>query len=351
MKLNIRRKIGSADSVLYKYAISSFLISFFTILIISIVLGEYGLVNEGIYKSIIRFPFIIFPIILFYYSYKYIAINRQLNNRDKQLAYYALSNKMKISNTLNLSSTMLALSEGKRDIRFRNCYVGDDWAFCDFEFSKYQKKKYGEYKSETYYFSIGAFQLPRKLPNVMFDSHSTGGREFDLLFDSRQRHSLEGDFDKYFTTYFHQDYTIDSLSFITPEVMQALIVARDYDVEISGDILYLYNEIENMPDQLHDFEAKGDQIRKVLLNNILTYRDDRIKYSDGRRTVSFLGLKLRRSLKLQLFNIFLGTTLCLLGMYILFWARNEVNTIPAVSFYLLCFGLVLIILNIRKLAR
>jgi hypothetical protein len=77
--------------------------------------------------------------------------------------------------------------------------------------------------------------------------------------------------------------------------MKTIIAAQEYDIEIYQDKLYIYNELENMPQQLENMWRSGDRIRQKLLNNILSYRDERIDFADGRKTVSTLGLTLQRS--------------------------------------------------------
>jgi len=198
-----------------------------------------------------------------------------------------------------LSELVWSISEDKSRYHKHNIinsYIGDGWGYGEFTFKRFHKTKHGKVDRTEYFYAIAAFKLPRKLPNVMFDSKLTGGREFKALLDDSQKHSLESIFGKYFDTYFHEDYNIDSLSFITPEVMEAIIEAKEYDVEIHGEYLYLYNELENMPKQLLDMKRLGENIFTKLENNIYSYRDDRIAYSQGRRTVSVLGLNLKKSL-------------------------------------------------------
>jgi hypothetical protein len=227
-----------------------------------------------------------------------------------------------------MSSAMLSVgvnASSHRGATIEHSYVGADWGYGEYQFKSYVQSKRGrKYDTATFYYAVAMFTLPRKLPNVFFDSHKTGGKEFSVLFDAAQKHSLESVFDDYFTAYFHEDYKIDSLSFITPEVMEALIAAQEYDVEIYQDKLYIYNELENMPRQLEDMWRSGDSIRQKLLNNILTYRDERIDFADGRITVSTLGLKLRRSIKPLYFTIAIGVVMLLATLIgSLFWLDRD----------------------------
>ena len=228
-----------------------------------------------------------------------IFLNRSLKKRRERLQGAAEKNGMQYellshSDTNIMSPTILDL--GDRDRRIRNRVTDGSHEFFDYSYAIYKKKKRGEYKARTVHYAVCQTKLSRELPNVFFDSSRSGGTEFRFMFSQDQRHSLEGDFDSYFDTYFATDYHIDSLSFITPEVMQALITAREYDVEIYRDNLYLYSELRNMPGQLNDMFSFAENIRSHLADNIDTYRDERIDYADGRSRVSVSGIRLRRSL-------------------------------------------------------
>jgi hypothetical protein len=245
---------------------------------------------------------------------------------------------------------MYSIAKGKRDLGSKNSFVGDGWGFCDFQFTLYRKTKYGEYRAETNYYAVAAFSLPRKLPNVFFDSKATGGREFKKLFRQSQKHSLEGDFDTHHTTYFHEDYTIDNLSFITPEVMLAIRDAKEYDVELYSNMLYLYNELEDMPQQLEDMEEKGKKIRLKLLNNITTYKDDRIDYGDGRKTVSLLGARLRVSLRLQYFKTVVAIIGIVSGFIYFLWESSEYGSVTVLGLYVILISAG-VLLNSLKIIR
>ena len=221
-----------------------------------------------------------------------------LKQRQKKLMRSSYELRMRRA-YIPLSEMLQDISENKRKFRkqrIENSYIGDGWGYGEYVFTRYGETKHGTYDVADYHYAVAVFRLPRKLPNVLFDSKATGGREFKALLDDSQRHSLESIFDNYFDTYFHNDYTIDNLSFITPEVMEAIIEAKEYDVEIYRDYVYLYNELEDMPAQLIDMQRKGFAIVNKLLNNIYSYRDERIPYVDGRRTVSIRGLRLQKSL-------------------------------------------------------
>jgi hypothetical protein len=183
----------------------------------------------------------------------------------------------------------------RRNAEAHNLIVTPDWQYCEYQYDIYKKSKHSEYKSRTVYYSVMATELPRHLPNVVFDSFKARKRQFRFNFSRDQRHSLEGDFDKHFATYFPVGYTIDSMSFISPDVMWAMRSADDYDIEIVGNRLFLYGPLYDPSWQLPDMSAKIMTIKKELLDNIVTYRDERLPYAEGRERVTAGAMRLTRS--------------------------------------------------------
>lgn len=330
MRLNLRRRIHSVK--LIQYGIFVFLVG--TILTSYLVSTSqplsYGGISAGSLYVAIAFT------IVGWYLVSYFWTSHSLKQRESRLRLAADSKGMK-PHFVVLSPTMAELAEERIAVQQSNNFIAGDWGFTDYHFSRYTTGKYGyRQRSVTYYYAVASFQLPRSLPNLFFDSKHTGSREFKNLFKSSQKHSLEGNFDKHFTTYFHEDYRIDNMSFITPEVMEAILFAREYDIEIYQDRLYLYNELEGMPGQLDDMEQKGKLIRQKLLNNILTYRDERLQYEYGRKMVSLQGVKLRRSLTWTyvLFSISFVAIAC--GLWLMF-LEGDKNIEVGINF--IAFGL------------
>ncbi len=185
---------------------------------------------------------------------------------------------------------------GKRDIEYRNFVVAPEWTYYELSWSKYRHYKGGEYKSVEIFYGVMMAQLPRKLPNVFFDSLKARRRQFRLEFKKRQLASLEGDFDKYFATYFPENYAVDSMSFISPDVMWALKDAAAYDIEIVDDYVYIYGPLLSPPSQLGEMSSKLLPIKKQLLDNIGTYLDERLPKALGWKQVTVQAAKLERSL-------------------------------------------------------
>lgn len=180
-----------------------------------------------------------------------------------------------------------------RDPEVTNVVSTSGWTYGDFSYTIYGQFKGEEYRRTKVYYGVMTTALPRSLPHIFFDSKKARRRQFRLHFSASQQHSLEGDFDKYFATYFPDGYTIDSMSFIAPDVMWAMRAARDYDIEIYGNRLFLYGPLYDPETQLEDMSTKLLAIKKELLTNITNYRDERLTFAEGRKRVAFEGVKLK----------------------------------------------------------
>jgi len=250
-------------------------------------------------EPIVLLPLMLVGLFFVYFCYLVISFwfsHIRISMRSAKLKKAARQNGMFSAPFVPVGSALFSIT--KQRPQFKNSYRSDSWGYTDFIFSEFSDNyKRERYATNSYYFAVAAFDLPRALPNVFFDSKRSGGREFKLLFREDQRHDLEGDFHTHFATYFTEDYSIDSLTFITPDVMEAFVEANQYDIEIFGNKLYLINELENMPEQLKDIEQKGKRIREAMKRNITRYKDDRIDREVADKTISISGLLLRRSYK------------------------------------------------------
>jgi hypothetical protein len=227
--------------------------------------------------------------------YQHARITNLLKNRKLKLATVASQQGWQaVSGEPPSLRNSSLLHVADRDRKYDNGYRTKDWEYTDIEYAVYQQSRNGEHKVAIIYYAVMSMPLPRMLPNVLFDSLKQRGRQFKPIFDAKQEHRLEGNFDRHFMTYFAQDYTIDSLSFITPDVMEALIAADDYDVEIIGDQVMIYGPVYEPTLQIPEMIQKLQLIKKQLLDNILTYRDQRLPYEEGRQAVAPQGMFLKR---------------------------------------------------------
>jgi hypothetical protein len=182
----------------------------------------------------------------------------------------------------------------RRDLQTDNYIRTADWSYTDLSYAVYQQTRNGEYKQATIYYAVMAAELPRVLPNVLFASRQDGSRQFKAKFAADQRHQLEGDFNDYFDTYFAEGYTIDSMSFITPDVMQALVAADKYDIEIVSNALLLYGPMSEADAQLQEMSRLIAAIKQTLLVTVADYRDERLPEDIGSQTVTAQGMFLKQ---------------------------------------------------------
>ena len=290
-----------------QYAVKTFMGLGPYLLFLAVVLG-YTSINSIVYSSwppAGNAPYIIIAIftacflVLGYVLMRYLRISKIVKRRKAELERLARQNgwqaivpSLTIGPQVMGNSSLLHIAD--RDLLYTNSYTSKDWSYTDLEYAVYRQLKNGEYKEAKIFYAVISTVLPRKLPNVVFDSKKQRGRQFKTIFDSKQLHRLEGNFDNYFATYFAETYTIDSLSFITPDVMLALIDASDYDIEIVGDRLLMYGPVYAPSLQVAEMAQKLAAIKKQLLDNILTYRDQRLPYAEGRQTVTPQGMFLKR---------------------------------------------------------
>jgi hypothetical protein len=182
----------------------------------------------------------------------------------------------------------------KQGQRFMTFIASDNWKYVDWSYAVYEHSRNSDYKASDVYYGVMAARLPRVMPNVFFDSKTGRGRQFKAQFAKQQRHSLEGNFDQYFDTYFAQGYTIDGLSFITPDVMEALIAASEYDIEIVQDEVLFYGPMYVDASRLDDMAAKLMMVQSELAHNAQTYRDDRMPWAQRATGVTPQGRFLAR---------------------------------------------------------
>lgn len=185
-------------------------------------------------------------------------------------------------------------------------------------FRFYTRTKYGDFLAKEAYYHVFETQLERRLPHIVFDSKTAKGRQFKSLYLEAQRISIQGSFDDVFDAYVPQDYAIDSLSFVTPEVMQLLIDAKSCDIEIANDKLLLFAPLLS-DNTINDFIKSGKAIADALNDNIDTYRDNRLKGEQRKTDVTFFARTLLRSpTKYLIFASLLGLAIMMILVGVFF---------------------------------
>lgn len=232
----------------------------------------------------------------------YHAISKLMQSRRRSsiLTDYALTHHYSFGATdqreyIDSLGVIAETAASYSNFELENMLKTDDWSYADFAYLRRGNPYYGSPVLWKASYGVISIVLPRKLPNIFFDSKRVFGNQFKRHISDKQIGSFEGDFDKFFRTYIPENYTIDSLSFITPEVMIAIRDASDYDIEIFENHVFLYGPQIMQVEQLEDMRKKAASIKQALMNNILTYRDERLPVKLGRLTVARKGQLLKRS--------------------------------------------------------
>ena len=172
---------------------------------------------------------------------------------------------------------------------------GPAWNLYDLVVDIYRETKNGKYHAYRKIHTVIEMQLQREVPNVVFDNKHAHGRQLKRLFTHGQQLSFEGGFDNKYDSYAPEGYQIDTFSFISPEVLYAMMQFRlPADVELLGTRLVCTAPI--LPyDQLELFKQQSFNLYRHLNDNLNTYRDDRLSGEARRTTINKFAAELLRN--------------------------------------------------------
>lgn len=149
-------------------------------------------------------------------------------------------------------------------------------------------------KGPRHSFRFLQMRLSRALPHVMIDARKNG--RLRSVLPGTQRLSLEGDFDRYFTTYVPRGYERDALQLLTPDVMVCLIDhGRNWDIEIIEDRLVVASSRFRRSSDRAEATAMllfAELVGAELGHQAATYSDPRAAHP--RTQVAEAGRRLRR---------------------------------------------------------
>ncbi len=189
-------------------------------------------------------------------------------------------------------------------------------------FDFYRHLKHGQYLAKQAYYLVAEVQLKRHLPHILFDSKSAKRNQFKSIYLKVQKVSLQAPFDDSFDTYMPQSYNIDVLSFISPEVMEALLTATDYDIEIINNKLLLFAPLLDEREK-QMLIKKAQYIAEHINDNIDNYRDDRLKGLDRKNNVTNFARSLLKSPYKYILISILSGLLIILNIILAFVTPNE----------------------------
>ena len=116
---------------------------------------------------------------------------------------------------------------------------GDGWWLYDATTIIYNDK--GAPIAERCY-TVFEAKLRQIVPHLVFDGRAAKGQQFKSIYSNSQQLKgvLGAEFDRLFAAYSPAHHTIETLSFITPEVIEAMQAMGDYDLEFVDNSLLCY---------------------------------------------------------------------------------------------------------------
>ena len=208
------------------------------------------------------------------------------------------------------------------------------WQIYDAIFNIYDESKSGKpIKIKQAFYSVFEAKLRRAVPNLIFDSQAVKGRQFKSVYLKAQKLSFDYHLDEHFQIYSPKNYEIDTLSIITPEVIEALVMAKDYDIEFVGDSLFCYAPL--LPkNQLEAFKQRALSIYDSVNDNLESYRDERLSGQPRRKQVSDFGRRLLDS-PVRYLKLVAASVIVIIASLAFMIAFPD---LPDLGVYVLCFA-------------
>ena len=157
----------------------------------------------------------------------------------------------------------------------------------DFKAEIYQRSRHGRNKVTDKYYTILEIKLRKPVPHLVFDSKTANKQQFKSIYVAAQKLEAAANFDEYFTLYSPKHHSIETLSFITPEVIEAMIDLRDCDFEFIGDSLLCYAPL------LDEAELVGLRQRGLLLH--AKVNDNLRRYTPAVKQIDEFGRQLLKN--------------------------------------------------------
>ena len=170
----------------------------------------------------------------------------------------------------------------------------DNLKIYDTVFEFYRRSKFGKYKSKEAYYTVFEARLKRTIPHLLFDSKLAKRRQFKRLYLKAQSIPLAAGFEDSFEAYAPKHYQIDTLSFITPEVIEAMLAMKEYDIEFIGDSLLCYAPLLEQ-EKLKAFQSKCLNLLSCLNDHLGFYQDSHLEGAKKKTEVTDFGKELLKN--------------------------------------------------------
>ena len=115
-------------------------------------------------------------------------------------------------------------------------------------------------------YTVFEADLRQKVPHLIFDSAKSKRHQLKRVFKQARKLTLNSYIDKTFTVHAPDNHDIDILSFVTPEVVEAINNLKDYDLELVGDRLFCYAPFLRR-EELSGFQQKCSNLYLKLVDN------------------------------------------------------------------------------------
>ena len=154
---------------------------------------------------------------------------------------------------------------------------------------------FGDSVSMESYYTVFEAQLRREVPQLVLDSRQAKRQQFAKVYLHAQRLELGPNLVDYFEVYAPNGYQIEALSFITPEVIEALMLMADRDVEFNRDSLLCYAPLLSAAD-LDRFQSQCLYLYNKVADNLSPNPDRRrARQSPPVRIATDLGKRLLKN--------------------------------------------------------
>jgi hypothetical protein len=291
--MKILRQIIGIENLYYTYSLMSVPTAFFVVFIVSqLFFSQLNSRLVGLYEDYPATVGIVLGVVLLVIAREILQTIyvRWVLWRSKK------KHAMPIKTTSIENSTIV---EAAKDGYIKQRVVGiesqDNWKMYFLDIDHCYKTKHGSlvaYKKLTH--TVFEIQLSRTVPNVVFDNKKASGRQFNSVFLNSQKINLEGNVKLAYEIYSPKTYHIDALSFISPEVLEAIMKLGRVDLEFIDDRLLCYAPLLTKS-QIAGYRDKCLDVFTAVNNNLDTYRDDRLSGVDRKTDITPFAKKLLKN--------------------------------------------------------
>ena len=236
-----------------------------------------GNISKSWLYGLIFIVVIITALIILFFAIKLILFTIYVKKLIRKRSYLHPAN-MDAGNKITQSAVALELNEEFHQTQLIG--QGSFWQLYDATFNIYWRSRYSRYKAKEAYYTVFEAKLNYMTPHAIFDSIIGKKKQFKSLYLKSQKIQLGAGFDEHFETYVPEYYAMDTLTFMTPEVMEKATKIKDCDIELLQGSLLCYAPLLPV-EQLAPFVQKCLTLHEALNDNLSSYRDSWLGKGQG----------------------------------------------------------------------